>query len=92
LPNVEFVYNKVVHNTTNCSTFEIVYGFNPLTSLDLLSMPNISACKHKDAHKVDCVKKLYERVKAQIEKKNESYLMQANKGRKKIVFEPCDWV
>ena len=92
MPNVEFVYNKVVHNTTNCSTFEIVYGFNPLTSLDLLSMPNISACKHKDAHKVDCVKKLYERVKAQIEKKNESYLMQANKGRKKIVFEPCDWV
>lgn len=28
----------------------------------------------------------------QIEKKNESYAKSANKGRKKVVFEPGDWV
>jgi len=38
------------------------------------------------------VKKLHEHVKAQIGKKNESYAKQVNKGRKKIVFEPGDWV
>jgi len=48
LPHVEFSYNRIVHSTTNCSPFEIVYGFNPLTPLDLLSMPNISIFKHKD--------------------------------------------
>ncbi|KAK4269784.1 hypothetical protein QN277_022896 [Acacia crassicarpa] len=38
------------------------------------------------------VRKLHEKVKANIEKKVESYVKQANKGRKKVVFEPGDWV
>ena len=43
---------------------------------------------------MDYVKKLHERVKAQIEKWNESYAKQANKGCKKVVFQPgdCVWV
>ncbi|XP_029126278.1 uncharacterized protein LOC109793894 [Cajanus cajan] len=93
LPHVEFAYNRAVHSTTNCSPFEVVYGFNPLTPLDLLPMPNISVFKHKEGQaKADYVKKLHERVKAQIEKKNESYAKHANKGRKKVVFQPGDWV
>jgi len=40
LPNIEFAYNRVVHKTTNISSFEVVYGFNPITSLDLLPLPN----------------------------------------------------
>ena len=36
LPHVEFAYNRVVNSTTNHSPFEVVYGFNPLTPLDLL--------------------------------------------------------
>ncbi|XP_057443380.1 uncharacterized protein LOC130735373 [Lotus japonicus] len=35
---------------------------------------------------------MHERVKAQIERKNESYARQANKGRKEVVFQPGDWV
>ena len=48
-PHVEFAYNRVVHGTTNCSSFEIVYGFNPLTLFDLLFMLDISVFKHKNA-------------------------------------------
>lgn len=93
LPHVEFAYNRAVHSTTNCSPFEVVYGFNPLTPLDLLPMPNVSVFKHKEGQaKADYVKKLHERVKDQIERKNKSYAKQANKGRKKVVFEPGDWV
>ena len=93
LPHVEFAYNRAVHSTTGCSPFEIVYGFNPLTPLDLLPLPNNSVFKHKDAQvKADFVKKMHEQVKAQIEKKMASYAKQANKGRKKVVFEPGDWV
>jgi len=59
LPHVEFSYNRIVHIITNCSPFEIVYGFNPLILFDLLPMPNIFIFKHKDAHaKNDYVKKL----------------------------------
>ena len=49
LSHVEFAYNRVVHSITQYSPFEVVYGFNPLTPLDLLPLPNISDFKHKDA-------------------------------------------
>jgi hypothetical protein len=39
LPLIEFAYNRSVHSTTNYSPFGIVYGFNPLTPLDLISLP-----------------------------------------------------
>jgi len=93
LSHVKFAYNRIVYIKINCSPLEIVYGFNLLILLDLLFMPDISIFKHKNAQaKVDYVKKFHERVKAQIEKKNESCVQQANKGRKKIVFKPIDWV
>ena len=39
LPQFEFSYNRVVHHTTKLSHFEVVYGFNPFTPLDLLPLP-----------------------------------------------------
>ncbi|XP_017416426.2 uncharacterized protein LOC108327205, partial [Vigna angularis] len=39
LPHIEFAYNRVVHKTTNLSPFEVIYGFNPITPLDLLPLP-----------------------------------------------------
>jgi len=39
LPHVEFSYNRTFHSTTFYSPFEIVYGFNPLTPLDILPLP-----------------------------------------------------
>ena len=93
LPHIEFAYNRIVHSTTSCSPFEVVYGFNPLTRLDLLPIPNISVFNHKEGEaKADYVKKLHERVKAQIENRNESYAKQANKRCKKVDFQPGDWV
>jgi len=93
LPHVEFAYNRVVRSTTKMPPFEFVYGFNPLTPLDLLPMPNSSLLKHKDGKaKVEFVKKMHEQVKLQIEKKNEGYAKHANKGRKMVIFEPGDWI
>jgi hypothetical protein len=39
LPFIEFAYNRTMHTTTSYSPFEIVYGFNPLTPLDLMHLP-----------------------------------------------------
>ena len=39
LPHVEFAYNHTIHSATKFSPSEIVYGFNPLTSLDLTPLP-----------------------------------------------------
>ena len=39
LPHVEFAYNRTIHSAAKFSPFQIVYGFNPLTLLDLSPLP-----------------------------------------------------
>jgi hypothetical protein len=39
IPHVELAYNRAEHRITKRSPFEIVYGFNPPTALDLLPLP-----------------------------------------------------
>jgi len=54
-------------------------------------LPEDFILKHQGGKaKAEFVKKIYEKVKTQIEKKVESYAKHANKGRRKVVFEPGD--
>ena len=92
LPHVEFAYNRSVHSTTNYSPFEVVYGGNPLTPLDLSPLPVDEYASLDGKKKAELVKQLHEKIRLQIEKKTEQYANQANKGRKRMVFEPGDWV
>nr|KYP57132.1 Retrotransposable element Tf2 [Cajanus cajan] len=93
LPHVEFAYNRVVHKTTNMSPFEIVYGFNPLTPLDLLPLPDVASFIHKEGtSRAEFVKKLHERVRDHIQSQTEKYQKYSNKGRKEVVFKEGDWV
>ncbi|OMO90520.1 reverse transcriptase [Corchorus capsularis] len=92
LPHVEFAYNRSIHSTTGHSPFETVYGFNPLTPLDLLSLPLSVQVDMDGQRKADYVRELHARVRAQIEKKTQHYMKVAKKGRKEIIFEPGDWV
>ena len=39
MPFIEFAFNRSVHSTTDYSTFEIIYRFNPITQLDLIPLP-----------------------------------------------------
>ncbi|RDY05026.1 hypothetical protein CR513_11189, partial [Mucuna pruriens] len=39
LLQIEFAYNRVVNSNTSHSSFELIYGFNPLPPLDLLALP-----------------------------------------------------
>ena len=92
LPFIKFAYNRNVHSTTNFSPFEIVYGFNPLTPLDLLPLLVNEMTSLDGQKKAKMVMKLHESVRKHIEKKNEQYATKANKGRRQVLFEPSDWV
>ncbi|XP_052173757.1 uncharacterized protein LOC127789046 [Diospyros lotus] len=87
-----FVVVDSVHSFTEYSPFEIVYGFNPLTPLDLLPLPVNEKASLDGKKKAEMVRQMHERVKQKIEKKNEQYASKANKGRRRVIFEPGDWV
>ncbi|KAF7835025.1 Transposon Ty3-I Gag-Pol polyprotein [Senna tora] len=83
LPHIEFAYNRAVHSSTSFSPFEIVYGFNPLTPLDMLPLPSSEQTNLDGKKKAEFVQGLHAKVWANIERKNEQYARQANKGRRK---------
>ncbi|XP_057811708.1 LOW QUALITY PROTEIN: uncharacterized protein LOC131025929 [Salvia miltiorrhiza] len=74
------------------SPFEIAYGFNPLTPLDLTPLPEIEQVNMDGQNRADFVKKIHERARANIERRTRQYAEQANRGRRNVVFEPGDWV
>ena len=92
MPHVEFAYNRSVHSTTSYSPFKVVSEFNPLTPLDILPLPSNEYANCDGKKKADSIKKLHAKVQGNIEKKNEQYAKQANKGCVRVIFELGDWV
>ncbi|KAK1629701.1 hypothetical protein QYE76_004016 [Lolium multiflorum] len=92
LPHVEFAYNRAVHSTTELCPFEVVYGFKPITPLDLLPLPIHERVNMEASKRADFVKKIHEKTKELIEKKGKSNAARMNKKRKEMLFKPGDLV
>jgi hypothetical protein len=59
---VEFAYNRTVHSTTSFFQFEIVYGFHPLTPMDLIPLPFEEKVSLDGEKKAKMVRQLHEGV------------------------------
>jgi hypothetical protein len=81
LPHIEFAYNRITHSTTSFSSFEIVYGLNPLIPLDLVLLSTGELSSLDGKKKIEIIKAFCEMVKANIEKKNESIVLKCNQGQ-----------
>ena len=89
---VEFAYNRSVLSIIDYSSFKIVYNFNPLTFLDLISLLVDEKVSLDGNIKTQVVKTIFDRVRWQIQQKNEQYTFKANKSRKRVILELRDWV
>jgi hypothetical protein len=69
-----------------------MYGFNPLTPMDLIPLPIDESVSLDGNRKSQVVKTLHESLRQQIKKRNRVYATKANKGRKHVVFQLDDWV
>ena len=69
LPHFEFAYNRTVHSATHYSPVEVVYGFNPLTPLDLAPLPSSEHTSLDGKKKAKFVHRLHEAIRVNIEKR-----------------------
>jgi len=94
LPHAEFAYNKAPSKVTSLSPFKVIYRLDPLSQLDLTPRPLDQKPSAHAAARVEEIKKIHKLVRSRIEKTNASYQAQANKHKKKKVFQPGDlmWI
>jgi hypothetical protein len=88
LPHIEFSYNRSIHSTMKVSLFQIVYGFNPRTPIDLLPLSSSKMTCFDASQRSEFIFKMHETTKLNIEKMNEKYRIAASKGRKEVKLEP----
>nr|GEV32692.1 hypothetical protein [Tanacetum cinerariifolium] len=59
LPQAEFAYNRSVNHTTGKSPFEVVYGRNPITPLDLVPVLEVGRFSEEEANQSEQIKELH---------------------------------
>ena len=68
LPIAEYAYNRSRHSTTGKSPFEVVYGFNPLSPLDILPLPLQEHINMDVSTQENHLKKMHEDTRHTIER------------------------
>ena len=92
LPHAEFAYNRSTSQTTGCSPFEVVYGMNPIAPLDLSPIHVANHFIGEADERAKFIKKIHGQVRGKILKQTEKYKKQADKHKKKVVFNEGDLV
>ncbi|KAK1645151.1 hypothetical protein QYE76_062956 [Lolium multiflorum] len=72
--------------------FEVVYGFKPITPLDLLPLPIHERVNMEASKMTDFVRKIHVKTKELIEKKGKNNVARVNKKCKEMLFKPGDMV
>ena len=78
--------------STQLSPFQVVYGYNPKSPLDLVPIPTPTKFSWEAEKRAKEIQDLHARVRDNIAKANERAMQSANKHRKEVHFQPGDLV
>ena len=92
LPIAEYAYNRARHSTTGKSPFEVVYGFNPLSPLDILPLPLQERINIDASARVNYLKKMNEDTRHTIERQVQRLATKLNVNKQPMVFNVGDLV
>ena len=92
LPIAKFAYNSSTNRTTQHSPFEIVYGMQLASVLDLSSLPLPKNEHPKATELVDFIQQLHADIKKKTEASNAKYKALANKKKRQVMFKEGDLV
>ena len=80
------------HSTTFKSPFEVVYGFNPLSPLDILSVPHQELTNMNASARAEFMKIMHNDTRLTIERKVQRHTDKVNFTKKPTVFITDDLV
>jgi len=92
LRHAEFAFNRAPSKSTRLSPFQVVYGCNPRTPLDLTPLPTPAKFSWEAEKRAKEIKDLHTQVRERIEKVNSQIMQQVNKHKKGVQFQPGDLV
>jgi hypothetical protein len=92
LPIAEYAYNRARHSTTGKSPFEVVYGFNPLSPLDILPLPLQERINMDASARVSYLKKMHEDTRHTIERQVQRLATKLNMSKQPMIFNIGDLV
>ena len=78
------------HQATKRSPFEVVYGFNRNTALDILPLPLHEHTNMDFDKRADCIKHLHDSTRDTIKAYTSSHANKMNKSKKALVFKEGD--
>lgn len=82
LPHAEFAYNRSKSRTTQMSPFDILYGANPNSVLDLVPIPNSGKINGDVKELTRHIQSIHEQVHQRIEASNAKYKEAADRHRR----------
>ena len=92
LPIAEFAYNRARHSTIGKSPFEVVYGFNPLSPLDILTLPLQERINLDASARATHLKKVHEDTRNTIEHQVQCLATKLNVNKHPMIFNIGDLV
>ena len=92
LPITEYAYNRARHLTTGKSHFEVIYGFNPLSPLDILPLPLQERTNMDASARARYIKKMHEDTRNTIERQVQRLATKLNVNKQPMIFNISDLV
>ncbi|RDX73521.1 hypothetical protein CR513_46863, partial [Mucuna pruriens] len=92
LPHIKFTYNRVVNEATSHTPFELVYGCNPLSPLDLMPLFISFEANLEGLSKAQSMVRLHEKAKTFKERQDKRYVERENRDKEGRVFAEGDLV
>ena len=92
LPIAEYTYNRARHSTTGKSPFEVVYGFNPLSPLDILPLPLQERINMDGSARASYLKKMHDDTRQTIERQVHRLATKININKQPMIFGIGDLV
>jgi hypothetical protein len=92
LPIAKYAYNRARHSTTSMSPFEVVYGFNLLSPLDILPLPLQERINMDVSARASYLKKVHEDTRHTIERQVQRLTTKINFNKHAMIFNIGDLV